>query len=491
MSTSIQNRLYAYQRDDVEWIIQHPRCIVGSSMGLGKSIEAMAIADKLQTRHCLIVCKKTMVSSWFWMLDQWLGEGALTPHDNSQYEHRLSGLDLEAPRFVVVNYDLLSNPRCRSALLDVKWGMIVFDEAHHLKNNEAKRTQNAYLLVPGVPRVLFMTGTPIRNTPMDLFPLFRMINPREYHNWRTWRDWFCIVEEDEIWMKPKGSTRPVPRLIKRILPGTKNEDELRALLKHHMIRREKTEVMKDLPPKQYRIIPVELGAERAQYETMKEEYFALLDSGVEITAPAAIAQLTRLRQICCDANTLLPEPPRPSTPSNKTLTLLDVIDETDGKLVVFTYFERYARLLCQELEEKGISYRTITGQVPSNERLRAELDFQNDPTVKVLVGTIGAAGEGITLTAADTVVFCDLFWTPAVNEQCEDRVYGRVDKGLEHNKSILIIDLFCEGTVEQHVHDVVRAKEQMIERVIMTERITMTKVVDKMRNERPRKEIST
>ncbi len=137
--------------------------------------------------------------------------------------------------------------------------------------------------------------------------------------------------------------------------------------------------------------------------------------------------------------------------------------------MVFTYFERYASILCQVLEERKIPYRTITGQIKGTDRLKAELDFQNDPQVKVLIGTIGAAGEGLTLTAADTVVFCDLAWTPATNEQCEDRVYGRVDKGLEHSKSVLVIDLYCEDTIERHVHDVVRAKERMIDKVMMTE----------------------
>lgn len=273
----------------------------------------------------------------------------------------------------------------------------------------------------------------------------------------------------------------MPRYIKRIVPGTNNEDALRQLLSLYSVYHEKSEILKDLPPKQYRQVPVELGSERTQYETMKEEYFALLDSGVEITAPAAIAQLTRLRQICCDSNTLASSGPYLSTPSNKTLALLDVIDETDRKLAVFTYFERYSQIICQELEAHNIPYRTITGQVPTDERLKAELDFQlavepNHPQyVKVIVGTIGAMGEGLTLSAADTVVFTDLFWTPAVNEQCEDRVYGRVDKGLAANKSILVVDLFCIDTVEQHVRDIVRAKEQMIER------ITMTKVVERMR----------
>lgn len=470
--------LYPFQKEDVEKMRNLPRCLNRNFMGAGKSVEALALCEELDLHHVLIVCKKTMIGNWFWEIDRWSDGDCLTPHEDNQYDHKLAGLDLQAPRFVCVNYDLISMPKYRNLLLDVKWDMIVFDEAHHLKNHEAKRTKNAYLLVSGRPRVLFMTGTPIRNTPLDLFPLFRMMNPREYHNWKQWRDWFCVVEEDEIWMKPADGGKPRPRLIKRILPGTKNEDLLRSLLEHYSVYNEKHEVMPQLPPKQYRQIPVELGSERTQYETMKKEYFAILDSGEEITAPKAIAQMTRLRQICLDPNTLLPDPPRASTPSNKTLTLLDVIDETDGKIAVFTYFERYASILCSVLDEKGISYRTITGQIKGSDRLKAELDFQNDAKTRIIVGTIGAMGEGLTLTAADTVVFTDLFWTPSVNEQCEDRVYGRVDKGLESDKSVLIVDLYCYDTVEQHVHDIVRAKEEMIERIVMH------KVADRMRQER-------
>jgi SNF2 family DNA or RNA helicase len=468
--------LYPYQAEDVEFMKTHPRCLNRNFMGSGKSIEAIALCDELKLRHILIVCKKTMIGNWFWEISKWSDGDCLTPHENTQYDHKLAGLDLSAPRFVCVNYDLIAMPKYRELLQSVPWDIIIYDEAHALKNHDAKRTRAAYTLSYRAPRVVFLTGTPIRNTPLDLFPLFHQMNPREYRNWRQWRDWFCITEEDEIWLRgPSG--KPYPRYIKRILPGVKNAEQLRQLLNLYSVYHDKKDILTQLPPKQYRQVPIELGPERAQYETMKDEYFALLDSGVEITAPAAIAQLTRLRQICCDPNTLLPEPPRTSTPSNKTLALLDVIDETDGKLVVFTCFERYAQLLYQELEAKGIAYRTITGQVKADDRLKAELDFQNDPQVKVLVGTIGAMGEGLTLTAADTVVFADLFWTPAVNEQCEDRVYGRVDKGLTGNKSILVIDLFCHDTVEEHVHAVVRAKEAMIDKVVMS------KVVDRMRKE--------
>lgn len=468
--------LYPYQRADVDFLKEHPRCLNRNPMGLGKCIETLALCHDLDLRRVLVVCKKRLIGEWFWQTETVLGEGALTPHENGQYDHKLAGLDLAGPRFVAVNYDLIAIPEYRGMLSSVPWDMIVFDEAHYLKNHDSKRTHGAYVLTYKVPRILFLTGTPIRNTPLDLFPLFHMMNSREYTNWRRWRDWFCITEKEEIWIKGK-SGKPMPRIITKVLPGTNNKEQLTQLLSLYSVHNEKAEVMPQLPPKQYRTVPVALGPEKQQYETMQNEYFALLDSGVEITAPAAIAQLTRLRQICCDVNTLSPDVPEGGVPSNKTLTLLDVIDETDGKLVVFTYFERYVRVLTREFDKAGINYRIITGK--SGNSLKAELDFQHDPAVKVILGTIGAMGEGFTLTEADTVVRTDKFWTPAVNEQCEDRVHGRVDKGLDITKSTLIIDLFCPGTVEEHVHAVAFGKEKMIGEIE-----SMTKVVDRMRKAR-------
>jgi len=466
--------LYPYQRVDVDKMKSLPKCLNRNPMGLGKTIEALALCHDLDMQHVLIVCKKSLVGEWFWQTESVLGEGALTPHDNGQYDHRLAGLDLKAPRFVAVNYDLIAIPQYRSILTAVPWDLVIFDEAHRLKNYSSKRTLGAYALTYRVPRALFLTGTPIRNTPLDLFPLFHMMNPREYTSWKRWRDWFCVTEREEIWLKNPYTGKPAPRYITKILPGTKNEEQLAQLLTLYSVYNEKSEVMPQLPPKQYRTIPVELGPEKKQYETMQEEYFALLDSGVEITAQVAVAQMMRLRQICLDPNTLLPEPPRSSTPSNKTLALLDVIDETDGKIVVFTFFERYVQILTQEFDKAGINYRIITGK--SKGALKAELDFQNDPAVKVILGTIGAMGEGFTLTSADVVVFTDSFWTPAVIEQCEDRVHGRVDKGLESIKNTLVIDLFCPGTVEEHVRAVKGIKERMI-----TEIESLARVVDRMR----------
>jgi len=476
---STLEKLYPFQQEDVGWLKDHPKCLNSNFLGAGKTVEALSLVEELGLRHVLVVCPKSLVNEWFWQDSVWLDGDALTPHENSQYDHRLAGLDLSGPRFVIVNYDLLPNPKCWSALRSVKWDMIIFDECHRLKNHKAKRTRNAYLLVPGVPRILLMSGTPIQNSPADLFPLFHIMNPSRYHNYHWWINTFCVIEEEEIWMKgPDG--KPRPRLIKRIIPGKVNHTvELNQLLHLYMIRREKHDVLKDLPPKVYRTIPVDLGLEKKQYLQMQDEYFALLDSGELVTSPKAVAQMMRLRQICCDPNLLSAESAKSSTPTNKTQALLDLLEDTDDtKMVVYTFFEQYVRILSQELDNANIRHVVVTGKEKSTNRTASEQLFQSDPKVRICLGTIGALKEGLTLTEAKAVVFMDRWWNPSVNEQCEDRVYGRVNKGLEQTESTLVIDLFNRNTVEEHVLAIRKAKEEMSEAVVTA------KVVELMRRYR-------
>jgi len=450
--------LYPYQREAVDFMKEHPRCINASQMGLGKTIEALKLCQELDLQHVLIVCPKTLISEWFWQTEVICNEGALTPHENSHYEHRLSGLNLKGPRFVIVNYDLLSNRQCWSELVSVKWDCIILDECHKIKNHKIKRTKAMYLLTPNTPRVVLMSGTPMQNSPDDLFPLMHIIDSSLYRSYPTWVECFC---ETRVVKLPNGKQF-------RQITGAKNQETLRQILAHHMIRHTKKENLKDLPDKQYRTIPVSLGSERTQYNTMEEQLFALLDSGELVTAPAVIAQLTRLRQICLEPNLLAEE--KTSTPSNKTLTVMELVEDTDEKFVIFSYFAQYIRVLEQELQKRDIPYVTIVGSQKPSERLHAIQAFQ-EGKARICLGTIGAMGLGITLTAASTVIFCDLFWNPAVNEQAEDRLHR-----IGQKNAVTVVDLYCKGTIEDAVHRTVRRKEKMFSEII-----GLQKSVDELR----------
>lgn len=469
--SKLQQALFPFQREDLGFLEAHPKCINGNPMGAGKTVEALALLEELGTKHNLIVTKRTLIPEWFWQIDQWLDGDCLTPHENGD---RLIGLDLRSPRFVCINYDLLSNQHYWTQLTTVPWDAIVYDECHKLKNHLAKRTRSAYLLRS--PRIIHMSGTPMQNSPADLYPLFHIMNPAQYRDYHWWINTFCVRTEEEIWVKGSDG-KPRPRIIRNIVPGKSNHTEqLNQLLHLYMVRHEKHEIFKQLPPKQYHMIPIELGPERKQYEQMKEELFAMLDSGELITAPAVVAQLTRLRQICLDPNLLSKEPVKTATPSAKTQALFELLDDTDEKVLVYSFFEQYIRILCQELDRLKIKYVTITGKRTATENGIASRQFQDDPEVKVALGTIGSMGEGWTLTAAKIVVFTDLFWNPAVNEQAEDRAYGRANLGLEQTESTLIIDLFNQDTVEEHVHEVVRHKKELFNEVVVRRA-----VIDRMR----------
>lgn len=466
-ASKLQETLFPYQHDGVEWLLENPRAILADECGLGKTLQALALIEKVGGRHNLIVCPKTLVSEWFNQCDTWSDGDMLTPNDQGD---RLDGLNLKGPRYVCVNYDLLSSRKYWSEIQSVPWDVIIWDECHRLKNPKAKRTEYAYLL--NAPRKVFMSGTPLQNTPMDLYPLFHMMNPREYHSIHQWKNYFCVQVENTIWLRgPDGIARP--RLIKSIVPGkTNHTEELNYLLHKYMIRRTKKDVLPDLPDKTYRTVPVELGVERKQYDQMKTELFAILDSGEHVTAPKVIAQLMRLRQVCLDPNLMSTEPIKSSTPSNKTKTLLEIVEDTDDKIVIFTVFEKYTQILSQELSKRDISHVMITGQVDLTARGKAVLSFQNDPKVKVCLCTIGAGGEGITLTASHTAIFCDYTWNPATIWQAEDRIHR-----IGQKDNVQIIDLYCQNTVEDHLRAIVQSKRDMVEKVVIEN------VIEKMRNE--------
>ena len=465
--SKLESTLFPFQREGVDWLVEHSRGILADECGLGKTLQALALVERLNVRHALVVCPKTLVSEWFNQCDKWSDGDMLTPNDQGD---RLDGLNLRGPHYVCVNYDLLANRRYWGEIQSVPWDIIIWDEAHRLKNPKAKRTEYAYLIQ--APRVVFMSGTPLQNSPMDLYPLFRMINPKDYHNLYQWKNFFCVQVENTIWMRgTDGVARP--RLIKSIVPGKINHtDELNMLLHKYMIRRTKKEVLPELPDKTYRTVPVELGPEKKQYDQMKTELFAILDSGEQVTAPKVIAQLMRLRQICLDPNLLATSPIKTSTPSNKTKTLLEIVEDTDDKVVIFTMFEKYAQILSSELSKHNITHVMITGQVDLTARGRAVELFQENPDVKVCLCTIGAGGEGITLTASHTAIFSDYAWNPAVNWQAEDRIHR-----IGQRENVLIIDLYCQNTIEDHLRAIVQSKKEMIERVVMQD------VVNKMRSE--------
>ncbi len=446
------HHLLPFQVEDVAWLKQHPRCILGSSMGVGKMIEGLALCKELDPALVLIICPKSLIAEWKYQIEEWLG---------------LEWLD----RFVVFNYEKLRNTKLTLQLMKTPFDLIIFDEAHKIKNRKAKQTQGALLTASNQSkRVILMTGTPILNNPQDLYPLLKIVNPKLYPSYTKFTKEFCIVEQLPF--------PPFPRVIQ---PGVRNKDKLISILAQCMLRREKNVV--NLPPKSYRTIPVELGDDQLyKYLTMEEDLFTLLDSGEKITAPAAIAKLIRLRQICLEPN-LLSGNHKTSTPSAKTLLIKELVEDSDTPVIIFTYFSKYAAILSYELTKAKIANITYTGNDKMSTRAQIVKDFQAGK-YKALIGTITSMGLGLTLTASYTVIFSDQAWTPATNEQAEDRTH-RI--GQKH--TVTIIDIWAKGTIEDHLHRVLKRKKQVFDEIIRNKDI-MEETITSLRAERIKQKVN-
>lgn len=430
--TKLHSSLYPYQKEDVLWLEQHQRCILGSDMGVGKTFETLALAAKLDFTSILVVCPKSLIAEWEYQIEHWLGKDWID-------------------KFVVLNYEKLRQLPFVNKLNEYHWDLIVFDECHKLKNYHTKQTRGATLISNNGSRIILVSGTPMQNGPQDLFSLLRIVDRTKYTSYWNFVERYCIIQQ-----------LPVPPF-PRVVVGARNKEELRKELHSVMLRRTKSEVLPQLPPKTFRTIPVQLeGRQLEQYKQMEDKLFVLLDSGEKITAPVVIAQIIRLRQICLEPN-LLSEHERVSSPSIKTQLILELLEQSDGPIVIYTYFENYTRILSAELTKAKVRHALYTGRVKSEDRYQVVKDFQAGK-YRALIGTLTTMGLGLTLTKSHTIIFADLWFNPAANAQAVDRLHR-----IGQTEPVQVIDLWAKKTVEDAMHRTLQRKEKMFSEIVATE----------------------
>ena len=228
-----------------------------------------------------------------------------------------------------------------------------------------------------------------------------------------------------------------------------------------MIRRENEDVLKDLPPKTYREIPLAMNNKQLKvYKDLERDLWAYLETGESITAPNGLALTMKLRQMSLDPRLLGVDIPSP-----KTIALKEIIEDvvsTGKKIAVFSWFASYLNMLSEELT--NVKWELISGQ-SGNEKTRREarLRFQ-DGDSQVMLGSITTM-IGIDLTKADICIFPDRFWVPNTNFQAEDRLHRVGQKG-----NVLVIDLVMEDSIDQDMRTVLKRKSNAFNETIAIKR---------------------
>lgn len=463
--------LLPFQRAGVAWALGRPATLLGDEMGLGKTPQAICVINATASaRSILIVAPLSLKLNWMLELQRWLVRPLTVGQATAQ--------DWPSTDIVIVHPDVLA--RHTEALHARQWDLVVVDECHLFKNPKARRT--AVLLgagkTPGVTatRKLAMTGTPIPNRPVELLPILRWLDPSVPGGWRKFVTRYCAGHQTQ-W----GWT----------VNGASNLGELQELLRSTvMVRRLKSDVLTELPAKRRQVITISeeeftpdirtaLKAERAAKQRIEnarreaEELLASVEEDSEAYADA-VAQLQEAQTLEFTEISRV----RHETALAKAPLVADhvaaLLEGGVDKVGVWAHHKDVIRILADRLAEYGVV--TITGDTPAAERQAIVERFQGDshnipagatavttprggtplPNPRVFIGSITAAGVGITLTAASTAVFAELDWVPGNITQAEDR-HHRIGQ----RDAVLIQHVLADGSIDVTLAETLLAKQEV------------------------------
>ena len=455
---------FNHQIEGIEYGLKYDKFLLGDEQGLGKTMQVINIACiKKQLKgykHCLIICGVNGLK-WNWKaeVEKHSNEKAYilgTRYDKKGNEkigsiaERLNDLFIDSDNefinsnmrdsyFIITNIETLRNEAIINelkALCDLNIiNMIALDEGHKCKDPTS--IQGKHLLKLQAETMISMTGTPLMNTPLDLYIHLKWLG-YEKHAFYPFKQHYCVFGGF-------GGYQIV---------GYKNLEQLREQLDEIMLRRLKKEVL-DLPEKIHTIEYVEMSPKQAKiYKEVKAEIQENIDMVKKAVNP--LAEMIRLRQATGHTGILCSE----IQDSAKLDRLEEIVEElvaNNNKALIFSNWTQMTTPTFERL--KRFNPAIITGETKN--RVEQQDKFMLDDTCKVIIGTIGAMGTGLTLTAGSTVIFLDEPWTKATKDQAEDRAQriGTLD-------NVNIITLLCKGTIDERVNEIVNEKGAMADLLV-------------------------
>lgn len=430
-----------YQLDGLAWMQylreQHLGGILADEMGLGKTAQALAhvLLEKQAgrlTHPALIVMPTSLVFNWQAEAARVTPElRVLALHGPDRSELLL---DVHQYDIVLTTYPLVW--RDVDALSIKPWHLLILDEAQMVKN-AGSRTARALRRIHA-PHLLCLTGTPMENHLGELWAQFDFLMPGFLGDPHTFgRRWRKPIEEN-------GETVRAELLAKRVAP--------------FILRRRKSDVAKELPPRSDMLIRVELqGRQRTLYEAVrtacdKDVRRVLKKQDIGNAAQIAILDaLLKLRQVCCDPRLVKGTSVHPDTERAKLEHLSQMLPELveDGRrILVFSQFTSMLRLVAQMLDSFGTPYLMLTGATPPSGRADIVAQFQkaDGDAPPILLASLKAGGTGLNLTAADTVIHLDPWWNPAVQEQATARAHR-----IGQTQPVFVYRIVVQGSIEERM----------------------------------------
>lgn len=433
--------LRPYQRAAVHFLeLSGGRALIADDQGLGKTIEALAyLQQHPELRPVLVICPSSVKINWLRETRKWV-----------QTNGRVEILQGRQPYpttadIVIINWDILAYWKKHFAD-GLAPQVIIADESQYAKNQDAKRTKALIHLVTGkvlinkrwqqehlpVRRFIALTGTPITSRPIDFYTTLNMLSPAKFGNRHRFGLDYCGGYHNGFGWQYDGSS---------------NADRLHELIKPFVVRRKKADVLKELPPKIYAPLILEIS-NRAEYEHIYVETMRVIRTAQEQGRPISAAHLKlveKLKQLAAQGK------------MGELIPWVGDIIQNEKLLVFCTHHKIVDQFLAAY---PGVSVE-ITGRVVGDKRQDAIDRFQTDDSVRLCVANIQAGGIGLTLTAASKVLFVEFPWNPKEIDQAVDRTH-RIGQDQQ------VTAYFAAGvdTIEENIIDLLIEKAAAIDRIM-------------------------
>lgn len=410
---------------------------LADDMGLGKTLQAIALLAKIhekKRRRSLVIMPKSLIYNWENEIARFTPQLKIGVYYGINRDFK----SLEDVQVILTTYGTVRNDI--ENLMKHKFEIIVLDESQNIKNINSQTTK-AVLLLNAKKRIA-LSGTPIENNLLELYSLFRFLNPSMFGTVQMFTNNYIVP------IQKYSDTSTIKELRKKIYP--------------FLLRRVKKEVLKDLPDKIEKLIYVDMNDEhRKYYEERRKYFYSMLEKNNTVNGEVdkffVLQAINELRHIVSS-----PEiDDRKIISSKKEVLMENIIEaiENGHKVLVFVNYLSSIERICESLKENKIKFLKMTGQTKDRQSLVDK--FQNDSRYKAFVMTLKTGGVGLNLVSADTIFIYDPWWNKTIENQAIDRAYR-----LGQDKTVFAYKMIMKNTIEEKILKLQEMKNKLLDDLI-------------------------
>lgn len=433
--------------------------VLADDMGLGKTLQIISVLLNYKENNgektSIVVCPSSLVLNWNKEIEKFAPMLKVLIVSGNAVERKEKINTFREFDVVITSYDSLKRDIDKYEEINADFKYVVADEAQYIKNGN---TQNAKSLKSLKADIRFaLTGTPIENSLAELWSIFDYIMPGYLFSYNKFK------KNYEIPIIKEGNTTYM--------------EKLKMLIEPFILRRNKKEVLTELPEKTVTLLYNDMEENQKKIylnyliQTKKELTKDIENAGFEKSKIKILALLTRLRQICCHPSLFIDNYYGESGKLEQCMEIINEAVDGNHKILLFSTYSSMFDIIEEKLNKDGIKYFKLTGKTKVDERIKLVEEFNNNPEIKVFLISLKAGGTGLNLTGADVVIHYDPWWNIAAENQATDRAYR-----IGQKNNVQVYKLITKDSIEEKIQELQEKKSKLIDDVLSTEETFINKL---------------